>query len=121
MAGRPRWAPTDEDRKLIRRLAGIGLQQSEIACLIDNPQTGKRIDVKTLMKNCDAEYREGQADANAKVANRAYLMAISGDSPAMTIFWLKTRMRWRETDRPGEDGDTPQAVTIRIAVDDDRG
>ena len=43
--------------------------------------------------------KTAQTRANARVAQTAHEMAVSGKFPAMTIFYLKTRLRWRETDR----------------------
>jgi hypothetical protein len=39
-------------------------------------------------------------------------MAISGQHPAATFFWLKTRAGWRETDRLEHTGPNGQPVVI---------
>jgi hypothetical protein len=45
------------------------------------------------------ELDKAAIEANAKVAQTCYQMAISGQHPAATFFWLKTRAGWREIDR----------------------
>ena len=57
--------------------------------------------------------------ANAKVAETCYKMAVSGNVPAATFFWLKTRARWQETnatrfvDSEGNDRETDVKVVIQ--------
>ena len=43
------------------------------------------------------ELEVGAALVNAKVGHVALKMAISGDSPTMTQFWLSRRANWKET------------------------
>lgn len=45
------------------------------------------------------ELSTAKLSANAEVMKTAYLMAVSGKSPALTIFWLKTQCGLRETTR----------------------
>ena len=107
---------------MVRRMAGIGLSQDEIAATLINPETGRSICASTLRAHCADELREGKAEAKAKVANRAYKMAISGDSPAMTMFWLKTQCGWRETSHHDvtSNGETiQQPTTVQIVGPND--
>ena len=46
-------------------------------------------------------YKRGKSKAIGKVAQGLVLRAIAGDT-ASSIFFLKTRARWRETDRTAE-------------------
>ena len=48
-----------------------------------------------------ARYKRGKSKAIGKVAQGLVLRAIAGDT-ASSIFFLKTRARWRETDRTAE-------------------
>jgi len=41
--------------------------------------------------------------ANANVAKRLYNKAVAQDDLSAQIFWLKTRARWRTSDREIED------------------
>jgi hypothetical protein len=81
---RPSFKPTKDQRKLVRSLAAIGVRQEHIASLI-----GIR-SPKTLRKHFRRDIAKGTAEATATVAAAAYAMAVSGDYPGMTRFWLST-------------------------------
>jgi hypothetical protein len=87
---RPRFIPTDEQRRLVKSLAAIGTKQCEIA-----PLVGVRSE-KTLRKYFRQELDRGELEANGKVAQALYQMATSGKNVAATVFWLKCRAGWRE-------------------------
>ena len=94
---RPRFEPTAEQRKTLEIMAAYGIPEEQIAST-----TGpKGIDPKTLRKHFRRELLLGATKANSKVAETAYQMAISGKCPTMTIFWLKCRARWKETEHAG--------------------
>lgn len=40
--------------------------------------------------------KKGELEANVSVQSKAYEMAVGGEHPALTIFWLKTRCGFRE-------------------------
>jgi hypothetical protein len=76
----------------VRMLSAYGVPEEQIADTI-----GPRgISGKTLRKYFHRELAAGMMKANATVAQTLYKMATSGDYPAATIFWCKTRMRWSE-------------------------
>ena len=57
------------------------------------------IDPQTLRKNYRDELDTGSIKANSRMAENLYRKAM-GDGPqsvTATIFWLKTRARWKET------------------------
>jgi len=56
------------------------------------------IDPKTMRKHFAVEIETAANKANAAVANRAYQMAVAGNPPAATFFWLKCH-GWKETSR----------------------
>ena len=88
---RPRFKATPEERKMVEALSGYGVREDEIA------QTVREgIDPKTLRKHFRRELDHGAARANAAVAQTAYKMAVSGQHPAMTMFYLKCRAGWKE-------------------------
>ena len=89
--GRPAWEPTAEERKLVASLAAYGVRQEEIAAVVS-------VSVDSLARHCRKELDTGAIRANARVAEALYQKAVNGNVTAM-IFWLKTRARWRETDR----------------------
>jgi len=77
-----------------------GIPQDDIAAALG-------IAPDTLRKHYRDELDHGMTNANARVVRTAFEQATSGDSPAMTMFWLKTRMGWKETqtvEHTGEDG-----------------
>ncbi|MGL4234090.1 MAG: hypothetical protein ACRCWJ_22235 [Casimicrobium sp.] len=80
--------PTDEDKKLVENMAGVGLPYQMIADIID-------YDKDTLVKHFRRELSRGKAKSTAAVANSLYKKAISGDTASM-IFWLKAQAGWRE-------------------------
>jgi hypothetical protein len=83
---------TDQDREEIKKLAMHGMTIKDIASV-------KSISIATLKRRCMKEINSGRVFAKAVVQATAYDMAISGKHPAMTIFWLKTRCKWREKNR----------------------
>lgn len=88
MPRRPK-KPTPQDMKEIEMLAGMGLNQQQIADV-------KGMHRDTLRKYAQADYTRGKAKAIAKVAQTAFEMAVSGKNPALTIFFLKAQARWSE-------------------------
>lgn len=76
-------------------MAGLGLTNAQIGHLI---RKGVVIDDVTTAKHFRREIEEGKSAAILKIANTLYNQAIGGNVACM-MFWLKTRARWRETDR----------------------
>ena len=105
---RLQFVPTEDQRKLVKSLAAYGLLQQQIANII-----GLR-SVKTLRKHLRKELTLGGPEANAKVAQTAYQMAISGKHPSVTMFWLKTRAGWREVQPPETSPASAPAFIISI-------
>jgi hypothetical protein len=87
---RPKFIPTEERRRTVRSMAGYGVPQQDIATSVGLRST------KTLRKHFRKELDGGVADAKAKVLQTLFKMATSGQHPAATIFWVKTRLGWRE-------------------------
>jgi hypothetical protein len=87
--------PTDENRRLISTLCGIGVPQKMIAAQIG-------IDEKTLKKYYDDDMSKGRAKATSQIAKRLYDIAMSDSKEALTacIFWLKCRANWSTLDGP---------------------
>ena len=87
---RPAFNPTDEQRRMVKSMSAVGIQQEQIALVL-----GCR-SPKTLRKHFREELDVGSAQANFKVAKALLTMATSGEHPAATMFWLKCRAGWRE-------------------------
>lgn len=87
---RPKFVPTDLHRTTVRSLAAYGIPHEQIANMI-----GLR-SAKTLRRHFREELTHGSIEATAQVSQTLYQMATSGEEPACTIFWMKTRAGWRE-------------------------
>jgi len=87
---RPRFTPTDEQRRIAKSMAAMGIPQEHIAHMIGCHSP------KTLRKHFRRELDVGLSGANYTVAKTLYNMAKSGKEPAATMFWLKCRGGWRE-------------------------
>lgn len=97
----PKMMFTPEQLQQIKKYAGVGLTNRQIAALFDICEDT----FCTTMKNqpeLKSIIEKGRAQAIAGVSAQAYDRALSGKDTAMTIFWLKTRARWAEA-RPVED------------------
>ena len=81
--------PTEEQRRLVRALAGFGITHEDI---------GKQVgcEPKTLRKHFREELDRGTVEATAKVAQSLFQMATTGENVAAAIFWMKARAGWRE-------------------------
>jgi hypothetical protein len=95
--GRPRFKPTNEQRRLVETLVGYGLTYKEIATIVINPQTGKGISSNTLERHFRDELDAGGARVKAKVIESLFKKA-TGESPqAVTAaIWItKARYGWK--------------------------
>lgn len=90
LGGRPKFEPTDEERKLVENLSGAGVPVKSIATLVRDG-----IDDKTLMKHFRRELDVGKARANATIGKTLFNQAVGGNISA-AIFWAKSQMGWSE-------------------------
>ena len=81
--------PSDDQRRLVRALAGFGITHDDIA-----RQVG--CEPKTLRKHFRDELDRGSVEATAKVAQSLFQMATTGKNVAAAIFWMKARAGWKE-------------------------
>ena len=81
-----------EARTRVADLMELGMRQADIGRLMQPP-----MDRATLRKHFRDVITLGHLRQNARVAAVAFEMAISGDHPAMTRFWLRTRAGWRSS------------------------
>jgi hypothetical protein len=107
---RPKLNPTDEDRRLVKSLAAVGTRQEDIARMTHIRST------KTLRKHFREELDRGAIESNANVARTLYQMATSGEHPATTIFWLKSRAGWK--DRPSFETGTAAPPPFIVAKEE---
>lgn len=73
----------------MRELSAFGIPQDRIAERLD-------ISAKTLREHYSPEVDSAKDEANLSVYKTAFALATSGECPAMTMFWCKTRMGWSE-------------------------
>lgn len=102
---RPPFVPTEQQRLLVAKMAGLGFPQDQICLLVENDK-GEPISEWTLKKYFAADLRSGVIKANVNMAGRLYRAGMDGNVACM-IFWLKTKAGWRETNRlehTGADG-----------------
>jgi len=106
--------PTDEQRRLVRSMAAVGVPHEDIARKIGIHSP------KTLRKHFREELDIGMIDANYKVGKTLFEMATGGDEVAATIFWVKTRKLFREQEPDtGPVGPPPFIVTEEPGGPDD--
>lgn len=112
----PLHQPTDETRAEVRALASFGVTQEDIATFIG-------ISKPTLAKYYSDELRVSSIKANATVGKYLYNLASGmalkngathGDCSRAAMFWAKTRMGWRETDRLEHSGPDGGPIEHRV-------
>ena len=81
------YKPTDDDYSKVEEMVTIGLDQHTISKVMG-------ISNATLTKYYSHNLLVGKEKRTARVAGVAYEMAVSGESPSMTTFWLKTQAGW---------------------------
>ena len=81
------YKPTSDDYSKVEEMVCIGLDQHTIAKIMG-------ISNATLTKYFMHNLLVGKEKRTARVAGVAYEMAVSGQSPSMTAFWLKTQAGW---------------------------
>jgi len=115
MAGRKPFTPTDEQRRLVKAMAGYGVPHDDIALVV-------KCSPPTLRKWFRHELDVATIEANARVAQTLYQQATTPGNIAATIFWLKARAGWREKQQvevTGKDDEpiVPHFVIVRKIVD----
>jgi len=91
--GRPRFEPTDEERKQVEAMAGYGVAEAHIASLIRGG-----IGISTLRERFKENLEQGRAKAHAGIGKTLFQKAMAGDVASL-IWWTKTQMRWTEAPR----------------------
>lgn len=109
MAGRHKYEPTDEHRRQVMIMAGFGIPQLEIATMIDCAP-------KTLRRYYRRELDTAATEANMRVAQSLYNLAVKDKSVAAAIWWTKARMGWREAQDVNAGG-TQQPIAIAFSWD----
>ncbi len=93
--------PTDETRKLVRKLSGFGLPQEQICLLINGGITKP-----TLHKHYREDLDRGIAEANGKVIGALFKNAVDHENVGAQIFWAKARLGWIDS------GPAPVSINV---------
>ena len=102
---------TEEQRRMVKSLAGFGLKQEHIAPLIGVAST------TTLRKYFREELEQGPLEAHANVRSTLFKLATSGRNPGATMFWLKRRAGWSENGQaPEREEAASEEHTWRVIV-----
>jgi hypothetical protein len=96
---------TQEEIDIAGRYAGLGATVKQLAYLMGEEQRTFQNHLE-FYPELAAAIEVGRAHSAIKVMQTAYDMAVSGQQPAMTTFWLKTRCQWREAKEPLPDDQT---------------
>jgi len=108
--------PTDESRAEVKALASFGLPQEDIAKYVG-------VSHVTLRKHYASELKLSAIKANATVGKYLFSLASGqalrngashSECARSAMFWAKTRMGWRETDRLEHSGPDGGAIPVEI-------
>ena len=84
--------PTEEQRQIVKDLAGMGMPSRNIRTHIINPYTGKCISVESLVKYFKDDLDYGLSGANGTVLGILFDKCQRGDMQAITT-WLNLYIR----------------------------
>ena len=114
--GRRAHQPDPASRRQVEAMAGYGIPEADIACVLD-------IDPKTLRRHYRPELDKGHIKATAKVAENLYRRATGEGREAViaAIFWLKTRAGWKETSVTELAGKDKQPITLIVKTFGEEG
>lgn len=85
-------------------MAGMGLPQKYLAVMCDMAESTFE-KMRKEDERVNQALKKGEQEALGAVITTAWEMASSGKQPAMTMFYLKCRGRWRENDSASDDID----------------
>jgi len=105
MAKEPKLPFDERSINLIKRLAGQGLTQTQVARCLGISEAWLKIQRKEHPE-FDEAYQQGRSEACEEVTGKLFELIRKGDR-ASIFFYLKTQMGWRETERiehTGKDG-----------------
>jgi hypothetical protein len=100
---------TETQRRKVRALAGLGLPLQHIAIVAEIDS------VETLRQHFEEELTLGPLEAQSNVRRTLFRMASSGQNPAATIFWCKTRLGWTEK---GKVDETPGCGGLILEIEE---
>lgn len=98
--GKPMEPFSERELKMIESMGALGMTQANIALVLGiSRETLRRRLILTCGEKGRGFIKKAKLSAVNNVAKTAYDLAVSGKHPVMTMFYLKTQGRWRETHR----------------------
>ena len=92
--GRPKFEPTDEQRRFVGAMAGLKMTWAEIARMIGSASgDGKPLSKTTLQRHFRRELANGSALLRARVASRFHA-ALDNDAPWAIQMAMRNRFAW---------------------------
>lgn len=111
-AGRPKFVPTEEERKAVTNYAMYGVPHLQICHLVRDG-----ISVDTLKIHFKKELEYGKALAASGVGGTIYRKAMDGDLGA-AVWYSKTQMGWSDKITIAGDPNAPLVTKVeRVIVD----
>jgi hypothetical protein len=110
-----RFEPTQEQRDLVRLLAGYGVTPDRICKVIKNPDTRRPIATTTLERRFKDELECGSAEMDAVCMGMLTKKIREGNIVAM-IWYMKNRMGWRDVSEVQRTNEYD--VTVEIKPED---
>lgn len=109
MSKKPHIKWNQEFADKVEHLAALGMTQEDVGKILG-------VSLDTIYKHYNDSFGKGKAVARAKVANKLFEKAMSGDS-ASIFFYLKTQAGWRETqhvDHTSSDGTMASPLKLTV-------
>lgn len=103
--GSPGFDPSPTQSKTVSVMTGLGMSPKEISDIL-------LIEEKILKLFYIRELAGASPYVNLAVAKKALEMALSGQHPDMTKFWLKARAGWKETNNVELTGKEGGAIEV---------
>ena len=103
------WEPTDEQRQSVKLMVAGGMLPEDIARVIH--PLGP-ISPSTLRRKFKEELRDGKAETNRAVIEKAFEMATSGKHPLITRLWLIANAGWADGYGRGSGMKEPDVETV---------
>jgi hypothetical protein len=103
---RPKFVPTEEQRRTVKSLSAYGIVQEGIARVLHLRSP------KTLRKHFREELELGDIEGVAQVAQTHYKMATSGKDPISTNRFLDRRGRWMVQSTETKPAATPDFIVV---------
>lgn len=116
--GTPEIVLTDAQISQIEIMAGLGLTRPQIAAILGLSERSL-YNKKDLDQRVTEAMARGDAKAASQVTQTLYRMATSGECPAATFFWLKTRLGWRDNTPVAAPDDLKPLRIFRTSIQPD--